>query len=104
MDSPEVTIADNAAAQRFEISVGGKLAGFADYHDRDSVRAFSHTEIADEFEGQGLASRLIRHALDDARSAGKTVLPFCPFVRSFIERHDDYVDLVSEPERFDLQR
>jgi predicted GNAT family acetyltransferase len=95
-------ITDNAAASRFEITVDGVPAGHADYHDGPGGRAFNHTEIADEFEGQGLASQLIRFALDEARTAGRKVLPFCPFVRGFIERHSDYLDLVAQPERFDL--
>ena len=50
----------------------------------------------------GLASQLIRSALDEARAAGREVLPFCPFVRSFIQRHPAYVDLVRKPQRFGL--
>jgi predicted GNAT family acetyltransferase len=95
-----VVVADNPAESRFEIRVDGELAGFADYRDRRAGRAFTHTEVEAEYEGEGLASKLIRYALDDARSAGRKVLPFCPFVRSFIERHPDYADLVAQPERF----
>jgi uncharacterized protein len=53
-------------------------------------------------KGRGLASHLVRFALDEARATGRIVLPFCPFVRSFIQRHPAYVDLVGQPERFDL--
>ena len=97
-------ITDVASASRFEITVDGQLAGHADYHDGHSGRAFMHTEVFDEFEGRGLASQLIRYALDEARTANRKVLPFCPFVRAFIERHPEYLDLVAEPERFDLKR
>jgi hypothetical protein len=99
-----VEIADNPAESRFEISVDGALAGFANYRDGHAGRAFTHTEVAAEYEGMGLASQLIRFALDEARSAGRKVLPFCPFVRSFIEHHADYLDLVAEPQRFGLNR
>ena len=97
-----ITIADNPSESRFEIRVGDTLAGFADYRDGHGGRAFTHTEVEDGYEGMGLASQLIRFALDDARASGHKVLPFCPFVRSFIERHRDYLDLVAEPERFNL--
>jgi predicted GNAT family acetyltransferase len=103
-DEPDVAIADNPAESRFEISVDGELAGLAAYRDGQAGRAFTHTEVAAEYEGMGLASQLIRYALDEARNAGRKVLPFCPFVRSFIERHRDYLDLVAQPERFDLAR
>jgi uncharacterized protein len=50
----------------------------------------------------GLASQLIRYALDEARAAGRNVLTFCPFVRSFIQQHPAYVDLVGQPQRFGI--
>jgi GCN5-related N-acetyl-transferase len=46
--------------------------------------------------------KLIRFALDEARAAGRNVLPFCPFVRSFIQQHPAYVDLVGRPQRFGI--
>ena len=98
-------VVENPAAHRFEILADGKVAGFSEYHDRNGVRAFIHTEVDPAYEGHGLASRLVRFELDDARSRGMPVLPYCPFVREFIDRHrDDYLDLVPSDERshFDL--
>ena len=51
------------------------------------------------FEGRGLASQLVRTALSDARSDGLSVLPFCPFVRSYIAGHTEFLDLVPEDMR-----
>ena len=65
---------------------------------RPGLIAFTHTEIDDALKGQGLAGRLISFALDDARRRELAVLPFCPFVNSYIQRHAEYVDLV--PERY----
>ena len=53
-----------------------------------------HTEIDEAYEGMGLGSVLVRHVLDDARERGLAVLPVCPFVRGWISRHEDYLDLV----------
>lgn len=101
---PEIAVTDNRDEQRYEIRVGAELAGFAQYRPRAEQIAFTHTEIDGRFEGQGLGSRLISFALDDVRGRGLGVLPFCPFVRSFIERHREYADLVPEDRRaaFDL--
>jgi predicted GNAT family acetyltransferase len=98
----DVSLTDNPRASRFELRVDGVLAGYVTYRDTRSGRAFDHTVIATEYEGMGLASQLIRSALDEARAAGRDVLPFCPFVRSFIQRHPAYVDLVRKPQRFGL--
>ena len=97
-------VTDNGAEHRFEIRLDGELVGFSDYHDKGSVRSFTHTEVEPALEGHGLASTLIRAALDQTRAAGLAVLPYCPFVRAFIERHPDYVDLVPAEQRarFDL--
>ena len=53
------------------------------------------TEVYESYEGLGLGSRLARAALDDARARGLKVMPLCPFIAGFIERHlDEYRDLV----------
>ena len=71
------------------------LAGFADYMLTDGLITFTHTEIDPAYEGQGLGSQLVRAALDDVRTTGeRTVLPLCPFVKAWIQRHPDYMDLL----------
>ncbi len=96
---PRIEIRDDRESGRYAISVDGEPAGFTQYRDRPPGLAFVHTEIDDRFEGQGLGSHLISFALDDARSRGLSVLPFCPFVRSYIQRHPEYLDLVPEEKR-----
>ena len=54
-----------------------------------------HTEVRDEFEGQGHAATLARGALDDARSRGLRVVPSCPYIASYVEKHPEYADLVA---------
>jgi predicted GNAT family acetyltransferase len=104
MSEPQIAIADSPERERYEVSVDGELAGFTQYRLRPGLIAFIHTEVGDRFEGQGLGSRLIGFALDDARSRALAVLPFCPFVNAYIQRHREYVDLVPEANRaqFDL--
>jgi predicted GNAT family acetyltransferase len=105
MDSMKPRVVDNPAASRYQILVDGEVAGFADYQRRGSTISFTHTVIDPSFEGRGLGSILARSALDAARDAGMAVLPFCPFIRRYIQRHPAYVDLVpaGQRTRFDLQ-
>ncbi|MFF5212840.1 GNAT family N-acetyltransferase [Streptosporangium sp. NPDC000396] len=98
-DRPEPRVVDNPRASRFEIVVDGETAGFAVYKPAGTKLAFTHTEIDPRFEGRGLGSILARGALDAARAAGKPVLPFCPFIRGYIQRHPDYLDLVPPDQR-----
>lgn len=100
--SAQTTVADDADRERYEIRVDGRLAGFLRYGLRPGAIELVHTEINDEFEGRGLGSRLISFALDDARERGLAVLPICPFVDDYIQRHRQYVDLVPEGRRPDF--
>ena len=94
-----VEVADNPDEERYEIRVGGELAGFTQYRPRPAGLALVHTEIDDRFEGQGMGSKLVSRTLDDVRRRGLAVLPICPFVRSYVERHPEYLDLVPEEKR-----
>jgi hypothetical protein len=95
----DIRVLDVPDRSRFEVRVGGEVAGFAEYRRRPGLIAFVHTLIDPRFEGQGLASELVREALSEARSEGLSVLPFCPFVRSYIAGHTEYLDLVPDDMR-----
>jgi hypothetical protein len=101
-DAPVVT--DNPAASRYELRVGSELAGFVDYRlrDRDGLISLVHTQVQPAFQGAHLATHLARFSLDDARRRGLSVLPFCPYITSWIKKHTDYVDLVPEERRADF--
>ena len=60
---------------------------------------FTHTEVNANMEGKGIGSTLIRQALDETKAAGKWVIPMCPFVVGFIQRHPEYVDSVNPQHR-----
>ena len=87
------TIADNPAAERYELHQGGRLAAVAEYRTIRGIRVFHHTEVDPEFEGQGVGSRLARYVLDDVRTRGDRIRIKCPFLLAFIKRHPEYADL-----------
>jgi len=98
------TVIDDPDNSQFEIFVDGRPAGLMQYYVHEQLAAYIHTEVAPEFEGQGLATELIQASLDQARARGWQVEPFCPFVRRFIGKHPEYRDLVPADEwrRFGL--
>jgi uncharacterized protein len=92
-DTTEIT--DNRAEDRYELRIGGELAGMAVYRLTPGRIVFTHTEVAPEFEGHGVGGRLAKFALDDARARGLQVVARCPFVAEYIRRHPDYQELLT---------
>ena len=91
----EHEVRDNPAKRRYEVHADGKLAGFVAYRERPGATELVHTEVSDEFEGQGVGSELVQRTLDDIRARGLQLIPTCPFVKAYIERHAEYQDLVA---------
>jgi hypothetical protein len=90
-----IVVTDVPAELRYEAKDGQALAGLAAYLlTRNDLIVFTHTEVEAGYEGKGVGSRLARAALDDARSRGLGVVPLCPFIKGWIDRHPDYADLV----------
>ena len=85
---------DVPTRSRYEVTVDGELAGFAEYRLIEGARVFTHTEVLDAYEGKGVGSALARGALDDVRFRGDRLVALCPFIAAFIERHAEYTDLV----------
>ncbi|MEI6623535.1 MAG: GNAT family N-acetyltransferase, partial [Actinomycetes bacterium] len=81
------TISNNEAANRYELHVDGELAAVAGYTLQTNSIALVHTKVEPEFAGTGRAKQLIAEVLADARRRDLEVLPYCPFVASFIGKN-----------------
>lgn len=93
MSEPQVT--NNEAESRYEIHVDGVRAGLIDYVIEGDTVEITHTEVDDEFGGQGLAGKMTGAALEDLRDRGITKLvPTCPYTAAYLEKHPEYSDLV----------
>jgi predicted GNAT family acetyltransferase len=87
------TVNNNTAKHRFELDVEGHIA--AAYYERSgNVITFEHTEVPAELGGKGVGSRLVKGALDQARSEGLQVMAQCPFVKAWIGKNPAYADLL----------
>ncbi len=83
----QVEMTDASERHRYEGRVGGELAAIAEYLKTAELVVFTHTEVYPGHEGKGIASALVRQALDDVRRQGLRVLAVCPFVEAYIARH-----------------
>jgi len=95
----ELQVTDNPDQEQYEIRADGELAGFVQYHLRDGVIAFLHTQTDPRFRGHGVAGTLVRSSLEAARERHLAVLPYCPFVQRWLTEHPEYTDLVPEDRR-----
>ena len=96
----DIVVTNNEEAQRFEATVDG-LRSILTYRRFPDRIVFNHTVVPPPLEGKGLAAKLTRVALDFARANHLRVVPLCPYVSSFIQKHSEYQDLVSSE---DLQK
>jgi len=87
-------VRDNPERHRFELEVDGHIA-IAVYKLEPGVITFLHTEVPDALAGQGIGSRLAKGALDVVRAGNLKVVPLCPFISGWIDRHPDYRDLLA---------
>jgi uncharacterized protein len=91
----DLDVTDAPERRRYEGRLDGELAAIAEYRVADGLVTFIHTEVMPEFEGKGVASALVRSALEDVRAHGRRVRAVCPFVAGYVERHSDaYGDLL----------
>ena len=86
----------NDAALQYDIELNGTPAGLIRFTRDEDVVTLVHTEVDPQFEGEGVGSTLVQRALDDIRSRGERVVPLCPFVSAYLERHPEYADLVAD--------
>lgn len=80
-------------------AASGRQVGMLVDHVADGQHLLVHTEVAEDVGGMGVASSLVRQVLDTIRDEGGRIVPRCPFVRGFLDRHPEYRALVVDERR-----
>ena len=93
------TVVDVPERGRFEIRVDDRVVGLASYHVENGTMTLPHTEVEPSLGGRGLGTALVAGVLEAARGRGLHVLPYCSFVRRYIQQHPELTDLVAEADR-----
>ena len=95
----QTSVVDVPERGRFEIRVGDRTVGLASYHVENDTMTLPHTEIDPAVGGQGLGTALVAGVLAAARERGLHVLPYCSFVRHYIQQHPELMELVAAEDR-----
>jgi uncharacterized protein len=91
----DLTVTDNLFEGRYEAQLDGEVVGVAEYElTGDDLMILIHTEVLPGQQDQGVGGALARATLADARRRGLKVRAVCPFMRSWLERHPEYADLL----------
>lgn len=81
-------VVDDQESERFTLEEDGHTAELI-YHLHGNRLALIHTEVPDELGGRGIGGKLVQAAIERAGKEGLTIVPNCPFARSWLEKHPD---------------
>lgn len=96
------SVSRETGPDRFEVSADGVVAGFTRFVDHDGRRVFFHTEVGEEFGGQGLAGIVVEEAVRATREEGLTLVPVCSYVAKWLTEHADHGATIAQPTPDDL--
>lgn len=89
-----LSVENQPTESRYALLQDGEVIGVAEYDLRGDAIVFTHTEVDEARRERGMASTLVRSALDDVRDhSDRRVIASCPYVRSWLSRHPDYAEL-----------
>lgn len=91
MADPEIR--DNADRHQYELPVDGEIA-VVTYNLSAPNLMITETLVPQRLEGRGIASRLAKHVIEDARARELLILPVCPFFAAYFQKHPDLADAV----------
>ena len=95
----ETSVVDVPERGRFEIRLGDRVVGLASYHVDGTAMTLPHTEVDPSMGGRGIGTALVAGVLSAARERGLHVLPYCSFIRHYIQQHPEEMDLVADDDR-----
>lgn len=83
------TLHQNIEASRFEV-FHQNLIAFVKYKLNKNEMGLLHTEVPGELGSKGLGTFLAKNVLAYAKNHGLKVKPYCPFIKAYIDRHEEY--------------
>jgi uncharacterized protein len=87
---------DGASGGAFVARIEGHEARMTFSRASERLIIIDHTEVPNELRGRGVGDGLVRHAVEEARSAGTKIFPLCPFAASQFRKHPEYGDVLSK--------
>lgn len=86
-------VVERPEQNRFELALDGGTALVAYRLDGDRV-VLVHTEVPEQFAGQGVGSRLAKGVFELLRASGRKAVVRCEFLKGWIAKHREYDDVI----------
>jgi len=86
-------VRDNPEARRYELAVDGKVAVMT-YNLNPPQLMITEALVPEALEGLGLAGRLAAAVVADVRARGLVLLPVCPYLAGWLQKHPEHADIV----------
>lgn len=90
----DYTLVDNKEKKQYEFHIGEYMPKIEYIKSETGEIYLTHTEVPVALEGQGIGSQLIKKALEDIKSQGLRLVPLCPFVAGYIQKHPEWRSIV----------
>ncbi len=90
MNTENLEVRNNPDASRFEIELSDGNRVVCEYNIAGKNIIFTHTEVPEEHEGEGLGSKIARYSLDWAKDNDYKIQALCPFIAAYVKRHPEY--------------
>jgi len=89
IDLSKIEVMHSSTQKRFEMQIGDQIA-MVKYILGSSEIIFTHTEVPEAVEGQGVAGKIAKAAVEYAQAQGLRIRPMCPYMAAWIKRHPEY--------------
>ena len=89
-----IAVVNEEESQVYTAIVGDTAVGGVTYSRVGDRLVLQAAAVYPEFRGQGIATEMIRQVLNDVRSHGEKVTNLCPLVRTFVDKHPQYEDVI----------
>jgi predicted GNAT family acetyltransferase len=90
----------DTTTNRFELRIEESTA-FIEFKLSGKTLFLIHTEVPSELEGKGVGGAIVQKTLQYAKENDYKIVPICPFVQSYLERHKEWKEIIApDAERF----
>ena len=95
VDLKDITFDHDEERQTFDAIIDDEHAVLEYRSNKEGKIFINHTEVPESLQGRGVAGILVQHVFDYIRENNMRMIPVCPYVKSYLKKHPENMDLVA---------